>query len=211
MRIKYLDQVHSTHTYLKNYIKENGYKEPLIVYSSFQTNGLGSRDNKWEGKSGNLYFSFVVPNSFLPKDLPLQSASIYFAYILKDILVSKGSKVWLKWPNDFYIENKKMGGLITNTSGDLFYCGIGLNLCLISNDYGYLDIKIDKKDLIKSYFYELKKNISWKQIFSNFQIEFSSSKNFKTTLNNEKVNLKDAILNEDGSLLIKGEKVFSLR
>jgi BirA family biotin operon repressor/biotin-[acetyl-CoA-carboxylase] ligase len=211
MELLYLESVDSTHTYLKEYIKKNGFLKPIAVYTDYQTNGIGSRDNKWKGNKGNLFFSFVINKDSLPNDLAYQSASIYFSFILKEVLQQNGSKLWLKWPNDFYMNDKKIGGTITNLSDDLFYCGIGLNLEYISEEFGYLDIKIDNKNLLEAYFKELEKYISWKQIFSKFQVEFSSNKNYKTTINNEKKSIENAILNEDGSLLIDGEKVFSLR
>ena len=79
MEIVYLNEVDSTHTYLKKYIKDKGYTNPLLVYTHNQTNGIGSRDNNWEGKSGNLFFSFVLDKDLLPQDLPIQSFSIYFS------------------------------------------------------------------------------------------------------------------------------------
>ncbi|MEA2019472.1 MAG: biotin--[acetyl-CoA-carboxylase] ligase, partial [Campylobacterota bacterium] len=138
MEIQYLNKVDSTHTYLKKIIKQNGYIKPISVATQHQTSGIGSRDNSWEGKDKNLFFSFVLDKILLPLDLPIQSYSIYFSYILKDMLKQQDSKVWLKWPNDFYINDKKIGGTITNISGDLVYCGIGLNLNFISDEYGYL-------------------------------------------------------------------------
>ena len=207
----FLDSVESTHTYLKNYIKVHGYKKPLCVVTQHQTNGVGSRDNDWTGIHGNLYFSFVIDNKFLPSDLPLQSTSIYFSFILKSILSDKGSKVWLKWPNDFYIDNKKIGGTITNMSNDLLYCGIGINLQFIHSDFGFLDIDVDIKKLLKDYFLVVLAKKQWKQIFSKYSIEFANSKQYQTTIHNKKVSLSDAILNEDGSISIENEKVFSLR
>jgi len=207
----FLDSVESTHTYLKDYIKTNEYTQPLAVVTQYQTKGIGSRNNNWQGKNGNLYFSFVIDKKLLPIDLPIQSASIYFSFILKTLLAQNGSKIWLKWPNDFYINDYKIGGTITNFSSNLFYCGIGLNLNSIDKSYGYLDIKIDINLLLKDYFNEVLLKKQWKHIFSNYTIEFENSKRYKTTINNEKVSLKDAILNEDGSISISNEKVFSLR
>ena len=77
MKIIRLDKVDSTHTYLKEYIQENGYKELTAVVTEHQTNGIGSRGNSWSGLKGNLFFSFVLKKDKLPEDLPLQSASIY--------------------------------------------------------------------------------------------------------------------------------------
>ncbi len=211
MKLIYLEETSSTHTYLKEYINKNGYTQSVSIITQNQTSGIGSRDNSWNGKEGNLFFSFVIDIKKLPKDLALQSSSIYFSYILKDILKEFGSKVILKWPNDFYIENKKIGGTITSISGNLIYCGIGLNLVEVSNEFGYLDIDIDVNKLLNQYFSSLEKYPSWKQIFSKFEIEFKHNNDFKTNIKDQKILLKNVILQDDGSLLVDGKKVFSLR
>ena len=41
--------------------------------------------------------------------------------------------------------------------------------------------------------------------------EFQLSKKFQTTIDNQKVSLENAILNEDGSIQVNNEKVFGLR
>lgn len=211
MKIIKLNEVDSTHTYLKNYIETNAFNEPTCIYTKYQTNGIGSRGNTWSGKKGNLFFSFVIDKTNLPDDLQIQSASIYFSYLLKNILKDLGSNIWLKWPNDFYIENKKIGGTITTVSKNLIYCGIGLNLINVSDEYGKLDIDVDAENLLNNYFLKLEKKISWKEIFSDFRVEFQSSQDFKTTIENQKISLENALLNEDGSIQVNGKKVFSLR
>ncbi|WP_066167739.1 biotin--[acetyl-CoA-carboxylase] ligase [Aliarcobacter cryaerophilus] len=211
MKIIRLNEVNSTQSYLKEYIQKNGYNNPLCVTSKIQTAGVGSRGNSWIGREGNLFFSFVVSKDNLPKDLPLQSASIYFTYILKDILQKSGSKLFLKWPNDFYIKNRKIGGAITSTNKELLFCGIGLNLIEVDDSFGKLDISIDIDEILNLYFIEIEKKIPWKQIFSLFKIEFMHSKNFQATVDGIKVSLENAILNSDGSIQIENKKVFSLR
>ncbi|MFY4750388.1 biotin--[acetyl-CoA-carboxylase] ligase [Aliarcobacter butzleri] len=211
MKIIRLDEVDSTHKYLKEYISKNEYTNPLCIVTDLQIQGIGSRGNSWIGKKGNLFFSFALDINSLPKDLPLQSTSIYFTYILKNILKNLGSQVWIKWPNDFYIENKKIGGTITSMSKNLIFCGIGLNLLDVEKEYEKLDIKIDVDEVLKNYFFEIEKKISWKQIFSDFKIEFEKSKKFQTTIDNQKISLESAILNDDGSIQINNKKVFSLR
>ena len=211
MEIIRLNEVDSTQTFLKNHILEFGYKKPFCIVADFQTAGIGSRGNSWIGKKGNLFFSFVLHKSLSPEDLPMQSASIYFTYILKIVLKNNGSNVWIKWPNDFYIKDSKIGGTITTLTKDLLYCGIGLNLQEVSQEYGILDIEIDQNILLNEYFREIEKVISWKQIFSLFRVEFENSRNYETTIGNKKVSLKNAILNNDGSIHIENKKVFSLR
>ncbi len=211
LELHFLNKVDSTHQYLKQYIKINNYKKPIAIITRNQTDGIGSRNNDWEGREGNLFFSFVVSTNDLPSDLPLQSASIYFNYILKDILSSLGSSIWLKWPNDFYCEDKKIGGTITHLSKELIYCGIGLNLYKVNNNFGYLDISLDINSMLNKYFDALQKYPSWKEIFSKFEIEFHKNIDFTTNVENQKVLLKNTVLNSDGSLTINSKKVFSLR
>ena len=152
-----------------------------------------------------------MDKKLLHQDLPFQSSSIYFSFILKDILSSLGSRVFLKWPNDFYIGDKKIGGTITKINNNLIFCGIGLNLRYVSFKFGYLDIKIKIDEILKQYFNTLNNCPSWKQIISEFKIEFESSKKYFTHIKNKKISLKRAFLEDDGSLVIDGDKVFSLR
>jgi len=211
LEICFLDSVESTHLYLKQYIKKNGYKKPFCVVTKHQTQGIGSRDNTWQGRKGNLFFSFVIDKEQLTCDLPIQSTSIYFSFILKELLSEMGSKIWLKWPNDFYVNDKKIGGTITNIANGLYYCGIGLNLQFVQEEYGYLDIKIEMMSLLQNYFSIILQKKRWKQIFSKYSLEFENSKEYKATIQKKKVSLSDAFLNDDGSITIDNKKVFSLR
>ncbi|MEJ5167639.1 MAG: biotin--[acetyl-CoA-carboxylase] ligase, partial [Arcobacteraceae bacterium] len=156
-------------------------------------------------------FSFTQHTLNLPKDLNLQSASIYYSFLLKNLLKEHKSEIWLKWPNDFYIAEKKIGGTITHLVNDVLYCGIGLNLSPIHDDYGYLDIDININEILDAYFTILSKSISWKEIFSLYKIEYELSKKFQATLKNQKISLLDSELCEDGSILIENQKVYSLR
>jgi Biotin-(acetyl-CoA carboxylase) ligase len=69
---------------------------PFALVAKRQTEGKGSRDNTWTGLEGNLFLSFCISLEDLPPDLKLESASIYFAYILKETLADEGSQVLVK-------------------------------------------------------------------------------------------------------------------
>ena len=189
---------------------QNGISRPFAVVSDIQHKGMGSRNNQWHSQEGNLFLSFVLERKLLPLDLPLSSASIYFGYLLKETLDGYGSAAWLKWPNDLYLDENKIGGVITQVVGENLICGIGLNL-LRSEFFHGLDVKIDRNDLIKTYFFKLEKFPEWKKIFSKFRIEFFKSKGAVAHVDGEKLSLENALLQDDGSLIINGKRVFSLR
>lgn len=209
LEIFFHKELDSTQLEAKRLLK-SGYEPPFAVVADIQTSGVGSRNNRWESFYGNLFLSFVLRKDDLPEDLELSSTSIYFGYILKLALERLGSMVWLKWPNDIYLNEEKIGGVITTISGENIICGIGLNLTG-SDIYASLDIKIDRKNIIKTYFTELEEFPSWKKIFSMFRVEFDKSKDLKTHVEGQSISLKNASLECDGSLIIEGKRVYSLR
>ena len=211
MTIEFVESCDSTQTQIISNLKLGVIKAPYCLVANSQNAGLGSRGNVWESVKGNLYFSFCVSESALPKDLPISSVSIYFAFLMKEYLANLGSKIWLKWPNDFYLNDKKIGGVITTKIKDIFVCGMGLNLTHAPEFAGILDIKIERNSLIYGFFEMLEKKPSWKQIFSKFLLEFPLSQKFGTHDGSNEVSLENAVLCDDGSILINNKKVYSLR
>lgn len=211
MDIYWFESLDSTQSYLIEELKAARLSAPVCIGTQSQTSGKGSRGNNWVGEEGNLFISIAIERSMLPSDLKLESSSIYLAFLMKQLMNALGSTLWLKWPNDFYLGNKKVGGVITNLVGETLVCGIGMNLVSAPEDFEKIDIAIAPYDLTKAYS-ELFKNLpSWKQIFSNYRIEFENSREFFTHNNNEKVTLQRAVLLEDGSLMCDGQRIFSLR
>ena len=211
LTIFWLESVDSTQYYLRDALKNRELSAPVAVVAEQQNSGRGSRGNSWEGIEGNLFFSFAFESDALPSDLKLESSSIYFTYLLKEVLAEAGSKLWLKWPNDLYLDDKKIGGTITNLEGTTLVCGIGLNIKAAPEGFGRLDIDISKNELLQSYFRLLEKMIPWKQIFRKFKLEFERCRTKTSTVQNRKISLKEAKLLEDGSLELNGQRIYSLR
>jgi len=201
----------STQLYLLEKLRDKSCSLPIAVLAKEQTAGVGSRDNAWEGGSGNLFFSLAIPLEFLPKDLPLNSASIYFSFLMKQVLLKYTDDIWLKWPNDLYHNQSKIGGTITKKIDNIFLCGMGINLQKNQNNFESLNLDIEPLFLLEKYLSELEKYPSWKQIFSQYRIEFDRSKAFFTHINSEYKSLENAILSEDGSLIIDNKRVYSIR
>jgi BirA family biotin operon repressor/biotin-[acetyl-CoA-carboxylase] ligase len=211
LTIFYLDEVDSTQSYLKDSLKSGSLCAPVAVCAKKQTAGKGSRGNSWIGVDGNLFFSFALSLREIPSDLKIESASIYFSFILKEVLAQRGSKLWMKWPNDFYIDSSKIGGTITNIQGDNLVCGIGLNLASAPDGFKCLDIEVSVENILNDYFNYLKKKIEWKQIFSKYKLEFCMSKSYVTHSENSEISLSEACLQDDGSIVSNGQRIFSLR
>jgi len=211
LEIVSFETIPSTQKYLIDAVKSNSIKIPTAVIAASQSDGIGSRNNKWEDGNGNFFASIALGRDDLPSDLPIASASIYFGFLMKEILQKFNKNVWLKWPNDIYLDDKKVGGLITTNIENVFIVGIGVNLKKNQNNYSALNLDIEPLILLNMLIESLKKKPNWKQVFSQFKIEFELSKSYFVHIDGEKMDMQNAILCEDGSLELNGKKVYSLR
>lgn len=210
MEIFWLDSVDSTHTYAKNLIDKED-KRFFAVTAKRQTAGIGSRGNCWEESEKAVYLSAVAPKAHFPTDLPIHSTSIYIAFKICEYLRTFGSVCWMKWPNDLYVGEKKIGGVITNLYKNSLLWGVGINQKNSAPSYGILDVDIAREALILGILQSVYEKEEWKQIFRKVQIEFYKGKQYSVHIDGEKIAFKDAILLEDGSIDVGGVRKFSLR
>jgi len=123
-------KVDSTNSYAINLIKQTNIAEGTVVSTFNQTKGKGNANNQWLSQTGkNLSFSIIYKPTFL---LARQQFYLNMAICLGiiDVLSTK-KRFTIKWPNDVYYENFKIGGLLIENllSGKyLKYCIIGLGL-----------------------------------------------------------------------------------
>lgn len=185
-----------------SFIKNEYFKDiDFVFYDNYSKFDLDIKNN--------LYLSFF--NNNLPQDLPIQSASIYYSMIMKLVLKEFGSKVFVKWPNDFYIENKKIGGLITSKIKDKLICGVGINMINAPENAGILDINIKYSTLLKTFFDRINFCLSWKEVFEYYKDDFELSRSFYFKSDENVYSLDDAKLYEDGSILVDNKRIYSLR
>ncbi len=133
------ESLHSTNDYLKEIVSKNNVKEGFSITSDFQTNGRGQLNNVWHSSPHqNILFSFVV----FPKKIPLseifilnQWISISIITCLEELLKSENisGNLQIKWPNDIFLNNKKIGGIliensISSNGIEQSIIGIGLNI-----------------------------------------------------------------------------------
>lgn len=129
----------STNTYLseriKSHKKTKDFLVPLsVVYTDFQTNGRGQQKHKWESEKGkNLLMSVLLYPNLSPSEqfLITEWISLSITDFLIDTLHLK--EITIKWPNDIYVKDKKIAGIliehsIEGTKINYSMAGIGLNI-----------------------------------------------------------------------------------
>ena len=202
------ERVDSTQDELRRLLESNLHA-PICVLARSQTKGRGSRGNVWENERALMFsFAYNAP-LILPDDVPAQSVAIFLGCVIRDILREFGSSVWLKYPNDLYIDEKKIGGILIERWRGALLCGIGVNFD--SRKFGALDILLDEERFFARLFEVLQNPPSWKQIFSNYKLEFWRNYPFAFHTGDERVSLRDALLLEDGSVNVGGRVIYNLR
>lgn len=124
----------STNKYALELLKQQKPPAFTVVITDCQTAGKGIGVNTWESEPGkNLTFSLILYPTFLPVANQFM-LNIAVSLAVRHFVASKTAlPVWIKWPNDIYIENKKVTGiLIQNSSVGMVFSssviGIGLNV-----------------------------------------------------------------------------------
>lgn len=132
MIIHWLDSIDSTNSEALRRLPELPGGTVLAAYE--QTAGRGQRGNTWFTQAGkNLTFSIVL------KDLSLSAPEAIRLNYLTSVAVaayleSRGVKAAIKWPNDIYVNGRKICGmLLENTLGPggrllASVVGIGINI-----------------------------------------------------------------------------------
>ncbi|MDZ4403776.1 biotin--[acetyl-CoA-carboxylase] ligase [Prosthecobacter sp.] len=125
-----LEEVAST----SDWLKQRAAELPVgtVVFTESQTAGRGRRDNRWIAPRGkDLMFSLLLQPAATLEKWPRITTLAALA-ICKAIEAELPLQPRIKWPNDVYLNDHKVSGLLAetvSTRGGLFLVlGIGLNV-----------------------------------------------------------------------------------
>ncbi len=92
---------------------EQGEPSGTVVIAGQQTAGRGQWGREWQSSQGGLFLSKIVDLK-LPVSQKAQ-LSLCSAWGIATILRDRGCPVQLKWPNDLILNQRKLGGILTET------------------------------------------------------------------------------------------------
>jgi BirA family transcriptional regulator, biotin operon repressor / biotin---[acetyl-CoA-carboxylase] ligase len=128
-----LSSVDSTNNYAAMLVSNDNAVHGTVILADEQTAGRGQRGANWQSESGsNLLMSIILKPDNLSVDrqfLLTQVASLAVVDLLRKI----GLSAHIKWPNDIYVGDRKICGMLieNNLSGAVIrssIIGIGLNV-----------------------------------------------------------------------------------
>ncbi len=154
-----LDVVDSTNNYAANLLVQTKLVSGTAIMTHFQTGGRGQRGSDWISEPGkNLLFSIVLNGHFINSEnyfLLSKAVAVGINEALEDV---SGKTGFVKWPNDIYIDQKKIGGILIENQwkGSLLevaIVGIGINV----NQVNFDDLQgVTSLSLLGSKNYDLK-------------------------------------------------------
>ncbi len=129
-----LDSVGSTNNYAATLLGQN-VPEGTLVSAREQTDGRGQREHNWLSEAGkNLTLTYILRPGFVSvTDQFLLNKAIAVAVARTAELIHPGSFIRIKWPNDIFLENRKLAGILVENSvkgSQIVSClaGIGMNV-----------------------------------------------------------------------------------
>ncbi len=129
--IKWYNSIDSTN--LQAVRESDDAPDRRVWAAEFQTAGRGQRGNKWEGaKNKNLAFTILLRPFMLSPSKQFLISEVS-AIGVCNYLKGKGVDATIKWPNDIYVGDKKICGMLIehSLSGEgISYSisGIGINM-----------------------------------------------------------------------------------
>jgi BirA family biotin operon repressor/biotin-[acetyl-CoA-carboxylase] ligase len=138
-KVQYLPSCQSTIDEASAMITQGGVnntlpEEGIIVVTDFQTAGRGQRGNVWEAEPGqNLMIALILRPSFLTASEQFWLNMAVSLGIYDALVPLLGDSLRIKWPNDLYVNNKKLGGILIENSIQGYriawsVAGIGINV-----------------------------------------------------------------------------------
>lgn len=109
-----------------------------IIAAEMQSAGRGQGDHTWHSAPGlNLTFSILLRHRCLKASDALAVTSI-MALGIRDYLHTKGIEPWIKWPNDIWVGDKKICGILVENcihTGAIDFSIVGVGLDLNQTDW----------------------------------------------------------------------------
>lgn len=125
-------QIPSTQDLARAYLAEEGrLAYPVVFRALQQTQGYGRKGHNWVSPLGNLLVSILMP--LKPHPMYRSHLAYWGAQAVAEVLTELGTTPQIKWPNDIFVQGKKVGGLLGHLVEDdsktwQGILGIGLNV-----------------------------------------------------------------------------------
>ena len=134
-RLKYKIKCTSTENELSKLLRlsEINKNQPLVVIASEQLSGFGQNSKTWVSPKGGIWLSAAYP--IFSKEFKSHLFSLSVAIKMCEMLRRKNINVCLKWPNDIFVDSKKLIGFLPRVitrGNEIIYVRLGLGMNVLN-------------------------------------------------------------------------------
>lgn len=136
-----LGSIDSTNNFALEAVRSGMAAHGMTWFARFQSSGKGQLGKKWESAPGE---NIIMSTAFQPGTIFQEKLFHFNALIslvcLKLLKEKTGLEIKLKWPNDLYVGDKKLGGILIENifrgnSWNWSVVGIGINVNQCFSDH----------------------------------------------------------------------------
>ncbi len=126
------DALDSTNNYVAKALEAASYEPGSVILAHMQTEGRGRQGSTWQAEPAkNLTFSFALELDFLSLHKRFLLSKAVSVAVIEALEAVLGQEVYVKWPNDLILNQKKVCGMLIETRGSRAVhaiVGIGINV-----------------------------------------------------------------------------------
>ena len=126
--VLYFNKLGSTSSKAERLINSNTANGNFLCMAGEQTSGKGRGKNSWLSPTGGIWLTAALYGFSFQSSITIFTG-ICIHKTLSELFPSISDKLKIKWPNDIYLNDKKLCGILSsNLSGRKYHLiGIGLN------------------------------------------------------------------------------------
>lgn len=132
------EEIDSTNDYCKRHL--DTLEHFSTVQALFQSKGRGRREHEWQSeKNENLLLSMVIKKGVEGRNIHQLTQVVAYAVVLT--LQEYGIDAKIKWPNDIYVDDQKICGILLEGVFGPKLCGVVMGIGCNVNTMNYQSIK----------------------------------------------------------------------
>lgn len=148
--IRFFDKIKSTDKKADNLIKSGQISGNFLLIAKTQSGGIGRKENTWFSPEGGIWITAALYGLSVESNLTIFTGICIHKALLQ-LFPKMQINLKIKWPNDIYLNEKKLCGILSSHNSAYKYhlIGIGINTNFLEFPEDLIKISISLQQHLK--------------------------------------------------------------